>query len=94
MEKAFLPISKKDMKERGMGSVRFCLCDRRCLCRSFVVWTGDHQPSLGGVWLQSGDYLAAGLERRQEYYRAWRAKTRFFGVRRKYGFHGKSLYGQ
>ena len=81
MEKAFLPISKKDMKERGWEQ-----CDFVYVIGDAYVDHSSFGPAiisrlLGGVWLQSGDHFTAGLERRQEYYRAWRAQTRLFWCR-------------
>lgn len=94
MEKAFLPISKKDMKERGWDQ-----CDFVFVIGDAYVDHSSFGPAIISRHLEAYGYKVGIISQPdwkddQEYYRARRAQTRFFGVCRKYGFHGKSLYGQ
>ena len=47
MEQKFLPVSRKDMEERGWDQVDFVYCDGRCLCGPPVVRARDHKPGPG-----------------------------------------------
>ena len=60
----FLPVTKKDMERQRLGSGGFCLRDRRCLRRSFLLlvlllsaafwragaikWESSHSPTGAG----------------------------------------------
>ena len=46
----------------GLGAVRFCICDRRCLCGSSLLRPCHHQPCAGKCRLLCRYHLPAGLE--------------------------------
>ena len=80
----FLPVTKKEMKQRGWEQV------------DFAYITGDayvDHPSFGTAiisrLLESRGYK---LEKEGEYSGIWRASTGISGVCGKYGLYGKSLY--
>ena len=77
----FLPVTKKEMKQRGWEQV------------DFAYITGDayvDHPSFGTAiisrLLESRGYKVG------EYSGIWRASTGISGVCGKYGLYGKSLY--
>ena len=81
MKNKFLPICKKDMDERGIQQL------------DFVYVIGDayvDHPSFGHAIisrvLEAHGYTVGIIS----HFR--RTKTRLFGCRRKYGFHGQPLY--
>ena len=47
MNGGFLPVSRKEMKERGWDQVDFVYVIRRCLCRPSFLWSCHHQQ---GCW--------------------------------------------
>ena len=94
MEKAFLPISKKDMKERGWDQ-----CDFVFVIGDAYVDHSSFGPAIISRHLEAYGYKVGIISQPD-----WKddksitvlgePRLAFFGVRRKYGFHGKSLYGQ
>ena len=93
MKHTFLPICKQDMEDRGWQQL------------DFVYISGDayvDHPSLGhaiitrifGItWVQGRHHLTTGLEKTRWHCTVWGAEAGFSGVFRKYGLHGKSLFG-
>lgn len=53
---------QKRNERTWMGSGRFCLYFRRCLCRPSLLWSCHHHKAAGIPWLQSGNHCTAGLE--------------------------------
>ena len=53
---------QKRNERTWMGSGRFCLYFRRCLCRPSFLWSCHHHKAAGIPWLQSGNHCTAGLE--------------------------------
>ena len=92
MKNKFLPICKKDMDERGIQQL------------DFVYVIGDayvDHPSFGHAIisrvLEAHGYTVGIISQPdwkddQQYFYFRRTKTRLFGCRRKYGFHGQPLY--
>ena len=58
--KFFTNYQRRDERER-MGSGRFCLCIRRCLCRSSIFWSRNHYTSSGIQRISCWDHCTAGL---------------------------------
>ena len=76
----------------GMGQCRFCICVRRCLCRSSILWTCNYNTGTFRSRLPCGNHSTTGLERQKKYYGIWRTQVGLSGVRRKYGLYGKPLF--
>ena len=87
----FLPVTKKEMKQRGWEQV------------DFAYITGDayvDHPSFGTAiisrLLESRGYKVGIIPqpdwRKKESIQVWRASTGISGVCGKYGLYGKSLY--
>ena len=88
----FLPVSRQDMKKRGIEQL------------DFVYISGDayvDHPSFGHAiitrmlesqWVFRRNHCTAGLERQKQCGHSWPSPSWFSGKCWKYGFHGKSLY--
>ena len=62
MSTDFLPVSRKDMEERGIEQLDFVYVIGDAYVRPSVVRTCHHQSASGGTWLPGGDHFTARLE--------------------------------
>ncbi len=62
MNDGFLPVSRKEMNERGWDQVDFVYISGDAYVDHPSFWSCHHHKAAGIPWLQSGNHCTAGLE--------------------------------
>ena len=89
----FLPVNKKEMKQRGWEQVDFAYITGDAYVDHPSFGTAIISRLLESRGIQSRDHQPAGLEKERKHPGFWRTAPRLSGFCRKYGFHGQSLHG-